>query len=129
MSIRLTLAAFAAVAVGAATAALADEKAAPANNPDETAPACLQLYQIDRTEVVDDYTLLFHMKGGKTYVSKFPYRCHGLKFERGFAYSTSIPQICGNVDFITVIRRGNACPLGPFQLYTPEPKKDDKVKD
>lgn len=114
------------VALGLTTAALAaDEQKAAA--PAAKGPDCLQLHMIDRTEVLDDYTILFHMKGKKTYVSKLPFRCHGLKFERGFAYSTSIPQICGNVDFITVIRRGNSCPLGPFEEYTPPAK--DKGKD
>jgi hypothetical protein len=109
--------------------AAAQEPAAPAKDAAQEAvkgPDCLQLHMIDRTEVIDDYTILFHMKGKKTYVSKLPFRCHGLKFERGFAYSTSIPQICGNVDFITVIRRGNTCPLGPFEEYTPPAKADQE---
>lgn len=104
--------------------AMADgDKAEPAAKEAVKGPNCLQLHTIDRTEVVDDYTILFHLKDNKTYVSRLPFRCHGLKFERGFAYSTSIPQICGNVDFITVVRRGTTCPLGTFEEYTPPAKK------
>ncbi len=99
----------------------------PAPDPTIGAPGpdCLELYQIDHTEILDDYTILFHMKGDKTYISKLPHRCFGLKFEQGYAYSTSIPKICGKVDFITVIRRGNACPLGTFHEYI-KPADDEQ---
>ncbi len=95
----------------------------------EKGPDCLELHRIDRTEILDDYTILFHMKGKTTYVSKLPYRCHGLKFERGYSYSTSISKICGNTDFITVLRRGNSCALGPFHVYDMEKAKQQKEAD
>lgn len=112
----------------AGTASASGQKpAAPAATPDPTVgapgPDCLELYQIDHTEILDDNTILFHMKGKKTYVSKLPYRCHGLKFEDGFAYTTSITKICGKVDIIKVLRRGNSCPLGAFYEYV-KPEKD-----
>jgi len=88
-------------------------------------PDCLDLVRIQRTEIVDDRTILFHMRGRQTYVSHLPHRCHGLRFERGFVYSTSIPRICGNVDFITVIRRGNSCALGPFYVYEPDTEEPE----
>lgn len=109
-----------AAAIGGAAWAQDNGKAdAPEPNPaiGEKGPDCLALQRIDRTEILDDSTILFHMKGKTTYISQLPYRCHGLKFERGFAYSTSIANICGNVDTITVLRRGNSCALGPFYEY------------
>lgn len=92
-------------------------------------PDCIDLHRIDHTQILDDYTILFHMKGKTTYVSKLPYRCHGLKFERGYSYSTSIAKICGNTDFITVLRRGNSCALGPFHVYDVEKAKQQKEAD
>lgn len=101
------------------------EPAAPDPTVGAPGPDCLELYQIDHTEIVDDSTILFHMKGKKTYISKLPYRCHGLKFEDGFAYSTSISKICGKVDIIKVLRRGNTCALGAFHEYI-KPEKGAK---
>lgn len=115
------------VATGAAAAA---EKASPAPDPRVGAPGpdCIDLIRIDHTEILDDNTILFHMKGKTTYISKLPYRCHGLKFEDGFAYTSSINKICGNLDVIKVLRRGNSCALGPFHTYI-KPAKETKPDD
>lgn len=108
-----------AAALAGAAWAQADGNPDAESNPaiGKKGPDCIELHRIDRTEILDDSTILFHMKGKTTYISELPYRCHGLKFERGYAYSTSISNICGNVDTITVLRRGNACALGPFYEY------------
>lgn len=140
--IRASSATFLFIVAALTTSAIAapQSPAAPtAANPDKPmtdptigkkGPDCLDLHMIDHTEVLDDSTILFHMKGKKTYISKLPYRCHGLKFEEGFSYSTSINKICGNVDTIKVLRRGNSCALGPFHEYIapPKAKKSDGGK-
>ncbi len=81
-------------------------------------PYCLQVDRIRETEIVDDSTILFHMRSGKTYRNKLPYECNGLRFEDGFAYATSINRLC-SVDTITVLRRGTTCGLGKFELIQP----------
>lgn len=103
-------------------AAQADPTVGPAG------PDCIDLHMIDHTKVVDNQTILFHMRGKKTYISKLPYRCHGLKFEEGFSYSTSIGKLCGKVDTIRVLRRGNSCALGAFHEYI-KPVKTPKEAD
>ena len=79
---------------------------------------CLPLIQIDRSDVVDDQNILFHMRGGKTYLNTLPYRCPRLGFEESFSYRTSINQLC-NVDIITVFDptgfHGPSCGLGTFK--------------
>lgn len=86
---------------------------------------CLPMTQIDRIEVVDDRTLLFHMHGDDHYVNKLPYRCPGLETEP-FIHETSLNQYC-DLDTITVYNasvgmRMGSCPLGEFEPYT---KMDD----
>src|SRR2546430_10496165 len=77
-----------------------------------TAPAavaegmvCLPLNQIDHTQVVDDQTILFHMRDRTVYRNVLPAKCSGLKFEDGFSYTSSTDQLCSNVEIIRVLRR------------------------
>ncbi|WP_405233258.1 hypothetical protein [Lentisalinibacter salinarum] len=39
---------------------------------------CLSLIRIERSEVVDDRNILFHMRNGDIYRNQLPYRCSGL---------------------------------------------------
>ena len=93
---------------------------AGAEDKESDAEQCLRLASIDHTEVVDDTTILFHMKNGDVYRNKLPYRCPGLRRERAFMYRTSLNQLC-NVDIITVLSDigfgftpGASCGLGMF---------------
>jgi len=90
---------------------------------------CVRLRSIDRTEVIDDWNVLFHMRGGDIYRNQLPNRCPGLGFRESFMYKTSLSQLC-NVDIITVIdqygsgiQRGASCGLGLFYPVT-----EDDVK-
>ncbi|MBW2369094.1 MAG: hypothetical protein JRH15_14550 [Deltaproteobacteria bacterium] len=80
---------------------------------------CLPLQNIDRIEVVDNQTILFHMRGKEIWKSSLPHYCAGLKFEGGIAYSTSINQLC-DLDIVKVLRVGTPCQLGAFEKYEPE---------
>lgn len=89
---------------------------------------CIDLIRIDRSEVVDDQTILFHMKGGKIWKNTLPYKCPRLGFERAFSHKTSINRLC-SVDTITVLDTsarmpGATCGLGTFEAYTPPPKDE-----
>jgi hypothetical protein len=103
------------------TAASADTPAAKSD-----VKQCIHLSWLDQSEVVDDQTILFHMKGGKIYENKLPYRCFGLKFEGGFSFATSLHQLC-NTDIIRVLHQGTACGLGNFTPY--EKPKTNIEKD
>ncbi|MEQ8801661.1 MAG: hypothetical protein RLP45_06455, partial [Haliea sp.] len=77
--------------------------------------------QIDRIEVVDDQTMIFHMHGDKKYINNLPYRCHGLK-NNSFIHETSLNSYC-DLDIISVLDVGlgmrlGSCPLGDFSPYT-----------
>ncbi len=80
---------------------------------------CVSLNRLDRTEVVDNQTILFHMKGKKTLVNNLPRRCPGLSFHKAFSYKTSIGRLCKQ-DVIRVFEGshfGAACMLGVFDPY------------
>lgn len=90
---------------------------------------CIRTHRIRDTDVLDDYHILFHLRGGKTYLNKLPHRCPRLGFEEAFSYRLSIPELC-NVDIITVINRGGgptlgpSCGLGKFELLEEKPKDE-----
>ena len=91
---------------------------------DDAAERCLPLNRISRTEIVDDYNILFHMRGNQIYLNRLPHRCIGLKNERTFLYRTSMNRLC-DLDIITVIYNngfgftpGASCGLGRFYPVT-----------
>lgn len=78
---------------------------------------CIRANTIRRSNVLDDYTILFEMRGGKTFKNALPYRCFGLGFERAFGYTRTTSLLC-NVDIITVISSTGfnaSCGLGDFE--------------
>lgn len=99
-------------------AALADEAPRPP-------PRCISAQDISNTEVVDDYTILFHMAGGKIWKNTLKSQCHGLGFERAIAYETWGGELCGSSQVIHVLHRGSFCVLGDFEAYKkPVPASD-----
>lgn len=98
-----------------------------AQDGDAVAPAeggperCITLNRVQRTEVIDDRTLIFHMRGGdEIYLNYLERECPGLKREGRFMYSPTGNRLC-NVDNITVLEqwgfgltRGFTCSLGDF---------------
>lgn len=84
---------------------------------------CLQVTAIDHTEIKDDNTILFFMKGGKAWKNTLTFQCPSLKIEDGFAYQTDLPEICSNMQTIRVLRSGNFCELGQFTPYETAPAK------
>lgn len=97
----------------------ADEPAADPAAAEATARTCIPIIQIRQNEFPDDSTIVFRMRGGHDYVNHLPHRCFGLKFERGFSYTTSLNRLC-NTDIIHVIHQGgggaigSSCGLGLF---------------
>ena len=48
---------------------------------------CLARFMIRRTEVLNDYTILFHMNNRKVFKNELPYRCIRLGSEKRFSYT------------------------------------------
>jgi hypothetical protein len=87
---------------------------------DRTPVDCISVSSIDRTDVIDDRTILFFMRGRKIYRNYLPRRCPGLERHDRFAYQTTSNRLC-DIDTITVLEQwgarlqpGFVCPLGAF---------------
>ncbi len=87
---------------------------------------CVQIRSIGTTDIIDDRTIVFHMRGRDVYLNRLPNRCPGLKIADAFGYETSLSVLC-NVDIIRVLRNfggrfhsGAGCGLGMFEPTTKE---------
>jgi len=77
---------------------------------------CVSHTRIRRTEVIDDYTILFHMTGGKSYANIMERQCFRMGSERAIKYEVRGGTLC-NVDTIEVFTPGfpgPKCSLGDF---------------
>jgi hypothetical protein len=99
------------VAVGCLSASLAAFAA------DAGKPVCLDVNRIDHTEVLNDHQILFYMYGKKVWLNTLAPRCTTLTRQEGFAWESSIPKYCDNLEIIRVIRTGQVCQLGAFTPY------------
>ncbi|HEX6993411.1 MAG TPA: hypothetical protein VF339_04615 [Gammaproteobacteria bacterium] len=90
---------------------------------DRTPQDCIIASRIDRTEVVDDNTIIFHMRGqGEAYANYLPQRCPNLGREKRFTYERRTAQLCDDTT-ITVLELtgfgpGFTCRLGEFHPVT-----------
>ena len=79
---------------------------------------CINRFRLGHTEVLNDYTILFHMKGGKSYKSELPYRCYRLGTEKRFSYTLSSALLCADT-IITIFSVGGglsaSCGIGEFE--------------
>lgn len=87
---------------------------------------CITASRIDRTEVVDARTVIFHMRGRDAYVNRLAYDCPRLVREKRFSYDVRTNRLC-SVDTIFVLERwgsgysrGMPCGLGEFYPITEE---------
>jgi len=112
--------------MGSTIAALAATPSFAQDEGNNELKRCVRLQQIDHTDVVDDHTILFYMRGGMIYRNNLPLRCPGLKAQDRFMYRVTLPQLC-DVDVITVLDSigggfmpGASCGLGRFQAISEE---------
>ena len=92
---------------------------------DRTPEDCVIVSTISRTEVVDDRTILFFMRGKKVYRNYLPRTCPGLQREERFMYTANGNRLCA-IDTITVLQLdgigglnpGFTCRLGDFHPIT-----------
>ncbi len=80
---------------------------------------CVPLSRIYRSEIVDDSTILFHMRDGAVWRNRLPERCYGLRMQGGFGYATGLTQLC-DLDIIQVLGGAySVCGLGRFEPLEP----------
>ena len=109
-----SLAPFASAALLLLLASSSGVAQAPASAPPT---GCLNVRDIQRTEVQDDRTILFHMRDGKVWQNRLRQICPMLKTSP-WTQVLHTNQVCANQQFIHVIQTGDTCSLGDF---TPAP--------
>ncbi len=81
-------------------------------------PVCIRSYDIVRTDIPDDSTILFVMRDRTVYKNSLPFVCGGLRLDtRGFTYEPTNPatdEICSNLVTIRTNTTGSVCELGAF---------------
>jgi hypothetical protein len=106
-------------------AVVADDEAAF----DRTPRSCVQVQSIARTDILDDQTIIFYMRGKNiAYRNYLPKKCPGLKRSDRFGYQVTSGRLC-NIDLITVLELslfpgrsfdpGFTCRLGDFHPLSP----------
>jgi hypothetical protein len=108
-----------------AAAAIAGLVGAPvagfAQAADDHKPICLQANRIDHTEILNNHQILFYMTGRayghKVWINNLTSRCTTLDRTEGFAWESSIPEYCDNLEIIHVLRTGETCTIGAFTPY------------
>ena len=107
------LPAFAGAALVLAASAPADVPA-----PQASSSVCINARNIQRTEVQDDRTILFHMRDGKVWQNRLRQICPMLTTSP-WTQVLHNDQVCSNQQFIRVTRTGDTCSLGAFTLVSP----------
>ena len=93
---------------------------------DREGERCISTRAIRDTQIIDDQTILFRMRGGDVYLNNLANNCRGLRRERRFSYSPTAGRLCDVdtirvlEDFGGVIQEGMACGLGSFYPITEE---------
>ena len=98
-----------------AASAATQVQAADANPPN----VCLNVTQIQRTEVPDDQTIIFHMRDGKIWRNRLRTVCPMLKISP-YTQKVNGDLVCSNSQFIHVTLTGNDCVLGEFSPVEPQ---------
>lgn len=92
---------------------------------------CVSISRIDTTSALDDYNIVFEMRGSKVYLNRLRHRCAGLGFNDSFTYTTSGDHLCKG-QIITVLDSGGmgaSCSLGKFELLEEVEIEDDGDSD
>ena len=104
-----------------ALALSADLVGAQAPATSSPASVCLNARNIQRTEVRDDRTILFHMRDGKVWRNTLRRICPMLKTS-SYTQVLHNDQVCSNQQFIHVTQTGDMCSLGDFTPVEPSAK-------
>src|SRR5471032_1050120 len=97
--------------------------AAAAASPASAAPMCVPTRDIVSTDSKDGKLLTFKMRDGRVLVNHLQGICSDLRFE-GFAWTLhGTDDICENQQSLKVLRSGQVCLLGKFDLVKDKPAK------
>jgi hypothetical protein len=93
---------------------------------DRTPQKCISNTRIRTTEILDDRTILFYLRGGRVYRNFLDQECPGLERSGRFITQTQTSRLC-DTDNLTVLDQfgsrfdpGFTCRLGEFHPITEE---------
>jgi hypothetical protein len=103
---------------------------------DRTPRRCVTIARIRSTDILDDRTILFYLRGNKeVYRTYLPRECPGLERADRFSYRTHNGQLC-DVDTITVLEEIGlslsptfTCRLGEFHPISREEAEELKLEN
>ncbi|MDA5193934.1 hypothetical protein [Govanella unica] len=98
----------------------AQSRVEPNKNPRGYNDTCITLTNVRRSEIVDDRTILFHLRNGHVKRVTLAFPCPSLKFYGSFGYEAYSNRLCARVDTI-VSRAGTHCPIGDISDQPPPP--------
>lgn len=79
---------------------------------------CVPLSRVDKSEIIDNSTIYFHMRDGLIYVVNLNFECPSLKFDDSFYYNVRGMRLCPT-DVITN-RSGFTCPIESIDVLEEE---------
>jgi hypothetical protein len=82
------------------------------------ADVCLNLRDIERTQVLNDRAILFHMRDGRIWRNDLRQACPMLSVSP-FIEKLTTDLVCANQEFIHVTLTGDNCSLGSFTEVAP----------
>jgi hypothetical protein len=92
-----------------------------AMSPALAAPMCVQSRDILSTHSDDGKLMTFKMRDGRTLVNHLQGICSDLRYE-GFVWQVrGTDEICENLQSLKVLRSGQTCLLGKFDVVKDEP--------
>lgn len=108
----------------------AQTQAEDAERPPSLRSSCISLSEIQRSEVIDDETILFHLRNGRIKKATLAFGCPSLKFYDSFSYRVYSNRLCARVDVI-LSRGGAHCPIAEISDYAPAEKqpRSDNARD
>jgi hypothetical protein len=87
----------------------------------KAAPVCVQVRDIVGTHSDDGKLMTFRLRDGRVLVNHLQGVCSDLKYE-GFVWSVSgTEEICERQQSLKVLRSGQSCILGKFDLVKDKP--------
>ena len=78
---------------------------------------CLNLHEIQSTQVPNDRTIIFHMRDGKVWQNRLRTVCPRLSVSPWTQVIHGPDVVCSNEQFIHVTQTGDNCVLGDFMPF------------
>jgi hypothetical protein len=81
---------------------------------DSSPRVCINIHEIQSTQVPNDRTIIFHMRDGKVWQNRLRTVCPMLSVSPWTEIIHGPDVVCSNEQFIHVTQTGNDCVLGDF---------------